>query len=265
MAHGDFINSTANCGPRSLVICQGSLCIFHMLSQYNSIVVTLWSWLSLGSTESMMARITLWPFHSSRGPIRSADMSSQGPPGMLWGCNGFALGSRDALFHWQVSQPLMYFFTSVSSVGHQYCHLISLLVLKIPGWPATGVSWVAWSISYHILGSGSMYTHPLNNNSPASIVNKCGFCFSNSETLVSFCLFCWIHSSKFDWMVIVFAPLPKNCSSLNNVTVGDTCLMKCHSGSMVTLLGGGNLALYHGSRNKISAFEFVAPRMCLSV
>jgi hypothetical protein len=33
----------------------------------------------------------------------------------------------------------------------------------------------------------------------------------------------------------------------------------------VTSFGGGNLALYHGRRDKMSAFEFVAPGMCLSV
>jgi hypothetical protein len=33
--------------------------------------------------QSMMASIVLCPFDSGKGPIRSTDMSSQGPPGTL--------------------------------------------------------------------------------------------------------------------------------------------------------------------------------------
>jgi hypothetical protein len=33
--------------------------------------------------QSMMASIALCPFDSGKGPIRSTDMSSQGPPGTL--------------------------------------------------------------------------------------------------------------------------------------------------------------------------------------
>ena len=66
-------------------------------------------------------------------------------------------------------------------------------------------------------------------------------------------------------MVIVFAPPPKNCSSLNNIVAGLVRLTKRLSGSMVTSLGGGNSALYHGSHDKMLAFEFVAPGMCFNV
>jgi hypothetical protein len=66
-------------------------------------------------------------------------------------------------------------------------------------------------------------------------------------------------------MVIVFAPPSKNCSSLNNVAAGVICLMKQLLGSIVTSFGGGSSALYHGRCDKMSAFEFVAPGMCLSM
>jgi hypothetical protein len=156
------MSSTANCGPRSLVMRQGSLCIFHMLSLYNSVsrnamisVVVGIRWI-IFENRSMMVSIALCPFDSSKGLIRSMDMSSQGLPGTLCRCSGFALGCRDALFHWQVSQPLTYFFRSVSSVSHQYCLPISLFVLKMPGCPATGALWVSWRTSCRILGSGGM-------------------------------------------------------------------------------------------------------------
>jgi hypothetical protein len=66
-------------------------------------------------------------------------------------------------------------------------------------------------------------------------------------------------------MAIVFAPPSKNCLSLNNVAAGVVRLMKRLSGSIVTSFGGGSSALYHGRHDKISAFELVAPGMCLSI
>jgi hypothetical protein len=63
----------------------------------------------------------------------------------------------------------------------------------------------------------------------------------------------------------LFAPPSKNCSSLNNIVAGIIRLMKRLSGSIVTSIGGGSSAFYHGRCDKISAFKLVAPGMCLSV
>jgi hypothetical protein len=83
------MSSAANCGPRSLVMWQGSPCIFHMLSLYNSasrnavISIVVGIRQIIFENRSMMASIALCPFDSGKGLIRSADMSSQGPPGTL--------------------------------------------------------------------------------------------------------------------------------------------------------------------------------------
>jgi hypothetical protein len=83
------MSSAANCGPRSLVTWRGSLCIFHMLSLYNSVSRNTVISIVVGirqiifKNRSMMASIALCPFDSGKGLIRSTDMSSQGPPGTL--------------------------------------------------------------------------------------------------------------------------------------------------------------------------------------
>jgi hypothetical protein len=70
-------------------MCRGSPCIFQMLSLYSSVSRNAVISVVVGikqiilENRSMIASIALCPFDSGKGPIRSTDMSSQGPPGTL--------------------------------------------------------------------------------------------------------------------------------------------------------------------------------------